>query len=75
MKIKLLLATLVALGVTAINSQAQSTDIVFTASAGYTNGNLVGQKNWTFIHISFRVNSFHIIIHQRIFQSVYFGIA
>ena len=47
MKIKLLLATLVALGVTAINSQAQSTDIVFTASAGYTNGNLVGQQNWT----------------------------
>ncbi|MEI6074118.1 MAG: hypothetical protein WCS94_01005 [Verrucomicrobiota bacterium] len=47
MKIKLLLATLVALGVTAINSQAQSTDIVFTASAGFTNGNLSGQKNWT----------------------------
>ena len=48
MKIKLLFATLLALAGAAINSQAQSTDIVFTASAGYTNGNLNGQNsNWT----------------------------
>ena len=46
-QIKSLFAAILVLVGAALNSQAQTTVIGFTAATGYTNGNLSGQKNWT----------------------------